>query len=149
MKDMFVRINVIPPKYLADQHLVAEYREIKMLSKMFLISLKSKNGLGKYGGEYTLNKGHGKCLYDKFGFIEKRFQQLLDEMTSRNFKTNYDILDLSEIPKQFFGDYTPTEEAIRINVERILLRINDKPDWYLYYGKGMDWNKFYEKYYEM
>ena len=25
-----MRVNVIHPKYLADQHLVAEYREIKM-----------------------------------------------------------------------------------------------------------------------
>jgi len=138
-----MRINVIPPIYLADQHLVAEYREIKMLPKMFLRSLKSKRGLREYGGEYTLNRGHGKSLYNKFGFIEKRFQQLLEEMHSRNFKTNHDILDLSGIQEEFFGDYMPTEEAIRINIERILLRINDKHEWYLYYGKSVDWSKFY------
>lgn len=140
-----MRINVISPKYLADQHLLAEYREIKMLPKMFLKSLNSKNGLVKYGGDYTLNKGHGKCLYDKFRFIENRFQELLDEMKSRNFKTDYDTLDLSQIPTEFFGNYTPTDEAIKINVERILLRISDKPYWYKYRGQNMDWGEFYKR----
>ena len=30
-----MRVNVIHPKYLADQHLVAEYREIKMGQKPY------------------------------------------------------------------------------------------------------------------
>ena len=39
-----MRVNVIHPKYLADQHLVAEYREIKMGPKALSKSLYSKNG---------------------------------------------------------------------------------------------------------
>ena len=107
--------------------------------------MKSKQGLGSYGGKYTLNKGHGKCLYDKFGFVEKRFKQILIEMQTRGFDTNYSQLDLSAIPEQFFGEYMPTEEAIELNVERILQRISDKPAWYKYRGVTKDWNKFYNK----
>lgn len=42
-----MRVNVIHPKYLADQHLVAEYREIKMGPKALSKSLYSKNGVDK------------------------------------------------------------------------------------------------------
>ena len=42
-----MRVNVIHPKYLADQHLVAEYREIKMGPKALSKSLYSKNGVNK------------------------------------------------------------------------------------------------------
>ena len=141
-----MRINVVHPKYLTDQHLIAEGREIKMLPKMFIKSLRSKGGLGNFGGLYTLNKGHGKCLYDKFGFIQSRFEDLVTEIKSRGFKMSYDILDLSQIPQEFFGDYKPTPEALRINVERIKLRIHDKPSWYRYRGHRMDWDKFYERF---
>lgn len=65
-----MRVNVIHPKYLADQHLVAEYREIKMGPKALSKSLYSKNGVDKkrVSKEYTLNTGHTYFFMIKINF---------------------------------------------------------------------------------
>lgn len=141
-----MRINILNPKVLADQHLVAEYREMKMLPKCFIRSLESKKGIDpkRISESYTLNTGHGYFFYDKFNFIEKRFESIIQEMHFRRFQTNFDTLDLSSIPPHCFGDYFPTFEEKTINLERILLRISDKPDWYKFRGKEvLDWETFY------
>lgn len=142
-----MRINIISPKLLADQHLLAEFREIKMLPKAFLRSLHSIKGI-KYAdisSAYTLNKGHGYFFYNKFTYIENRFQELLSECKNRGFKTDYDKLYLSQIPIRYFHDYTPTHEELLINLDRIELRISDKPSWYKFYGKSVNnWTEFYK-----
>ena len=77
-----MRVNVIQPKYLADQHLVAEYREIKMGPKALSKSLYSKNGVNKnrISKEYTLNTGHTYFFYDKNKFLERRLKLVIEEM---------------------------------------------------------------------
>lgn len=149
-----MRINVIPVSELYDQHLVAEYREIKMLPKMLCRSLNSKKGVDfdKLPKEYTLNKGHGKFFYDKLLFIEKRFDEILQEMSSRGFKTSsvdlymkdYDYSSIcfdsscDAIFPPLYKDYIPTKEAIEINCERIVLRVSEVKNFYRYYGKLID-----------
>jgi len=61
------RINLIDPKYLCDQHLIAEIKEINQLSGSFRKSLSSKNGidLNKISTTFTLNTGHVYFFYDK------------------------------------------------------------------------------------
>lgn len=147
-----MRINVIDPMYLADQHLVAEYRELKMLPKSLVRSLNSKHGLdlNKVPKEYTLNKGHGYFFYDKIQFIIDRFELLLIEMKRRGFQTNFSKLPLSNIPEHLFGNYIPTDDAKLINLERIRLRIAGKPTWFKFMGGYMtqfDWEVLYERYY--
>jgi deoxyribonuclease (pyrimidine dimer) len=146
-----MRINVIDPRYLADQHLVAEYRELKMLPKSLLRTLRSKKGFDskKVSKHYTLNTGHGYFFYNKVQFIVDRFKLILKEMEYRKFTTNFRELPLDGIPKEFFGNYKITEEAIQINLERIRLRIAGKPTWFKYFGGPMrqfDWEVLYEKY---
>lgn len=140
-----MRINVLPVRELTDQHLVAEYREIKMLPKALVRTLKSKNGLdkSKISKNYTLNTGHGYFFYDKLIFIENRFTELVSEMYYRNFKTNscslYDKdYDYSLITKDLRNDYTPTIDAINLNKERINLRISQKPSFYKYFSKKLN-----------
>lgn len=148
-----MRINVCNPIWLADQHLIAEYRELKMLPKSLLRSINSKKGLKlkDIPKEYTLNKGHGYFFYDKVGFIIKRFNDVLLEMENRKFTTNYKTLYLVDIPQNLFGMYEPTDEAKLINLERIRLRIAGKPNWFLYKGKKMNqelWELYYEEWYQ-
>jgi deoxyribonuclease (pyrimidine dimer) len=142
-----MRINILPPSLLADQHLQAEYREIKMLPKAFIRSLNSFHSIkfGKISKTYTLNAGHGYFFYNKFKYIERRFQDILTEMRYRGFATNFDKLDLSGIPSNYFHDWSPSKEEQLVNLERILLRISDKPQWYKYKGKTQDWNEFYKE----
>lgn len=143
-----MRINIIPTNRLTDQHLVAEYREIKMLPKMLRRSINSKNGvnLNKIPKQYTLNAGHGLFFYNKLSFIRKRFNDLLGEMSNRGFKTNCTVLEDNGFPSWAYNDYEPTIDAMKINIERILLRISDKPLWYSFNKKKYDLNE-YEKMY--
>lgn len=127
---------------LADQHLLAEYREIKMLFKSLVRSSKSKNGIDKkrISPTYTLNKGHAYFFYDKVLFVEKRFDELVREMKRRGFATNaknlYDPqFDYSCITEDLRNDYTPNEAEIEINRERIREKIALKPQFYKYMGE--------------
>lgn len=140
-----MRINIIDPKLLADQHLIAEYREIKMLPKALIKSINSKNGLdlSRISKEYTLNKGHGYFFYNKISYITNRFNLLLDEMHNRDFQTNFTSLELDNIPPYLFNDYTPSPDEIRTNIERLLLRIDDKPLWYKYYNLNINFHQLY------
>lgn len=136
-----MRIHVVPVYELTDQHLVAEYREIKMLPKALVRSLKSKTPI-KIPKEYTLNGGHGKFFYNKLNFIEQRFNELVTEMKSRGFATNatslYDAeYDYSLITSDLRGNYSVTQEALRINRERITERINVKHYFYRFRGKTL------------
>ena len=85
------RINLIYPKDLSDQHLIAEYREIFMVGSILQRSLQSpiwsetKRNLPK---EFTLNKGHVKFFYNKGKYLNKRYLLLISEMKSRGMKPN-------------------------------------------------------------
>jgi len=142
-----MRINIINPKYLTDNHLIAEYRETKMSTYNYVRSKNSKNGIDKsrISERYTLNKGHAYMWYNKFGYISKRFNALVEEMRNRGFQTNFIELNFNGIDSDAFGDFTPNQTDIRINLERVLERISLQPEWYKYYGKNIeDWNSFYE-----
>jgi len=143
-----MRINIIEPRLLADQHLVAEYREIKMLPKSLLRTINSKSGFDvkKISKKYTLNKGHGYFFYNKLSFIIKRFNDLLKEMEYRKFQTNFKEIPMENIPINLHNDYQPNKDEMIVNIERIKLRISDKPNWYKYFGKILtenEWNELY------
>lgn len=142
-----MRINIISPKYLTDNHLIAEYREMKMITYYYVRSSQTKEGIdrSRISKKFTLNKGHAYMWYDKFGYVEKRFEAICQEMRDRGFKCDYDKLNYTNIPKEAFGDFLPTREDKRINLDRILIRIAKQPNWYKYYGEWIsDWNSFYE-----
>tara|TARA_R110002020_G_scaffold200057_3_gene402117 strand:+ start:141 stop:596 length:456 start_codon:yes stop_codon:yes gene_type:complete len=143
-----MRINVINPEFLTDQHLVAEYREMKMITYYYVKSSHTVNGIDKsrISERYTLNKGHAYMWYNKFGYIEKRFQSICTEMRNRGFKCDYDKLDYRGIPEEAFGDFEPTQEDIRINLDRVLVRLSKQPRWYKFLGCPVkDWKSFYNE----
>lgn len=141
-----MRINIIPVDELYDQHLMAEIREIKMLPKALVRSLKSKKGVDwdNLPKQYTMGQGHGKFFYDKLGFIGNRFYDLLIEAKKRGFnlsektKKLYDEnYDYSLLMKGFPFNYSfkITKQALQINRERIAQRVSEKPGFYRYYGE--------------
>ena len=142
-----MRINIINPKYLTDNHLIAEYRETKMATYYYVKSKNSKNGIDKsrISERYTLNKGHGYMWFNKFQFISDRFDSIVEEMRARGFKTNFTELNFTDIDEEAFGDFEPNQGDKRINLDRILIRIAKQPKWYKYRGKTIeDWNGWYE-----
>ena len=120
------RINLVDPKELHQKHLVAEYREI---ARVFALSRKAQfdvmRGKKNLPNEYTLGTGHVLFFYNKLGYILNRYKSLTAEMISRGYSPNpipeEDLI--FKIDKKMFGDYIPTEEAIKINRARIYDRM--------------------------
>lgn len=145
-RQRMTRINTIDPSHLADQHLIAEHREYGIAIYSFVNSLNSKNGIvpSKISPEYTLNKGHVYFFYDKMMYIKHRHQELKAEAVKRGFNLNL-VLDWSEVPDEYMNDWSPNANSHAVNVERILQRLNQRPDWYRYYGKPLN-QLFYDNY---
>jgi deoxyribonuclease (pyrimidine dimer) len=128
------RVNIIPPQDLMDQHLMAEFREIRHVGPSLQRTLSSKNGntfKTKISETYTLNKGHVTFFYDKGLYLHKRFLLIKEELIKRGFNINKDIeFNLHLFPEDCINDYTPTQQEIDINLERINLRISEKTNFY-------------------
>lgn len=153
-----MRINIIPVEELSDQHLIAEYNEIKFSTFYYRRSKGTKKGIDKsrISKLYTLNKGHAYMWYDKFSYIERRMEELVIEMKNRGYKVNYPKLDMMGIDEEWnYGDFKPTKECIKINVERIVQRIEKKitqdlkPTFYTMNRRVLsleEWKERYSKY---
>lgn len=137
MGKLMTRINVIPPNELYDQHLIAEYRETRLLVKNLNRSFNAKNGLSKskIPKEFTLNSGHVLFFKDKGLYIQKRYQLLIEEMLKRGFEPQYLDIDIEVWPNGYFNDWEPTERDMNIIRERIKEKVLKRPNWYRYYGK--------------
>ena len=127
-----------------DQHLFAEFREIKMIPKALNRSLNAtipKKVLSSVPKEFTLNTGHVRFFYDKGKYLKDRYKLIKLELDRRGInyskESEFDpdkVFDsLSEV---FSKDYIPTDKALRIIRDRIQERINQKPGWYRYYGES-------------
>lgn len=122
------RINLIPIEDLTDKHLLAEHREIVRIPN--LIKKWWRVNKSDIPEKYTLWTGHVKFFYNKLNFIFWRYLQLYKECKKRWFKvqyygTSFDLGLLLEL--ELMWNYNPTEEAIKINKERIAERLNKLP----------------------
>ena len=116
-----VRINLINPKNLADQHLIAEYNEILML----LGNVKRYPKLENIPSKYTLGKGHILFFKNKLKYLKKRHELIKLEMKKRGFNANKNI-KLDEFNKELINDWKPSEEDIEIIKKRLISRIRLK-----------------------
>ena len=128
------RINLVHPRELSDQHLIAEYREIFMVGSALQRSLKSPNWeitkktLPK---EFTLNKGHVKFFYNKGEYLNKRYLKIINEMKNRGMKPDPErIFKREQWPDQLYNDWEPNKNDYRIIKDRIQDKLNQKPNWY-------------------
>lgn len=129
------RINLVHPIELTDQHLIAEYREIRLLCANLQRTLKSRHGFvkSKQPNQFTLNKGHVYFFYNKGKYLHRRFNQIKNEMVRRGFVPNNNF-PVDVWPKHLYNDWEPNERDKNIVRDRIRLRISQKPNWYRYYG---------------
>jgi deoxyribonuclease (pyrimidine dimer) len=152
------RINLVPPSELTDQHLFAEFRELKMVPKSLQRSLAAawqrefdKNDsnayqvrrcelareavLGKIPTEFCLGKGHVSFFYDKGHYLRVRYEVIRIELGRRGIKYDRNSeFDPDNIFKEqgamFNLGYTPTDAALALIRARIADRIALKPNWY-------------------
>lgn len=140
------RLNLIPVEELTDQHLFAEFREIKMVPMSLRRSIAARGLEGVLDiipHEFTLNKGHVSFFYDKGLYLSHRYDELKAELRNRSFKFNQESpLDPYGVfvgRIRLFRDYVPTSAAMALVRERIRQRIAERhakvPGWYRYYGQ--------------
>ena len=132
-----VRINLIHPRKLSDQHLIAEYNEILML----LGYVKKYPKLGEIPSEYTLGKGHILFFKNKLKYLKKRHEMIKKEMKKRRFKTEKTIR-LSNFSQKLVNDWKPSSKDKSIIKKRLIDRIKLKPKLYRYHGKKKSKNFF-------
>jgi len=130
------RVNLVPVGELANQHAMAEWREIKMIPKALARSLKTQSHekvLKKIPKEFTLNTGHVMFFYDKGTYLRRRYDQLTKELLARGYNINiyaeFDPEDIMSDPA-WNGDYAPDDRALTIIRERIAEKIAMKPLFY-------------------
>jgi deoxyribonuclease (pyrimidine dimer) len=125
-----VRINLITPVNLADQHLIAEYDEILMLLGYVKKYPKKEN----IPENYCLGKGHIRFFKNKLLYLKKRHELIKKEMRKRGFKTNITI-ELKKFDASLINDWVPEKKDFDIIKKRIIEKIKLKPDYYKYYGE--------------
>jgi len=115
---------------------MAEYRELPMVPG---IARRSKLDGYKATDKYTLNKGHVSFFYNKKSYLHDRWLNLIEELYKRNFDINPSarVVHWSALDKFPQTDWHPDEHAVAVNKQRIDERINQKPQWYRYYGKPL------------
>ena len=127
------RINCIPVEDLADQHLLAEYREITRVSKL-------AKPLESYG-KYTLGKGHVRFFYNKGGFLKNRTEELYLECSKRGFSVKEKLYE--DHPEGLNALWLPSEEDVSKNLERLRDKLEIKPDLYRFWKDKIVDKNFY------
>jgi len=125
-----VRINIINPKFLADQHLIAEYNETLML--LGYVKRYPLNNLNKIPENYKLGRGHMLFFKNKLKYLKRRFETIKIEMKKRGFSANIKM-ELKEFDKRLVKNWEPSSSDKEIIKKRIIQKINLKPDYYRYY----------------
>lgn len=125
-----VRINLISPSKLADQHLIAEYNEILMLFGY----VRKFPKLGRIPEKYCLGPGHIKFFKNKLSYLKKRHELIKLELRKRGFKTEKTI-KLDEFPDELKNDWISCKEDENIIKARLREKILKKPDFYTYYSE--------------
>ena len=108
-----VRINLIHPRYLTDQHPIAEYNEILML--LAYVRRYPKND-GVREERFKLGEGHMKFFKDKLLYIKRRHDAIREEMLARGYRASKSV-DLSIYPKELLNDWSPSDNDLYYKAE--------------------------------
>lgn len=139
---MCARVNSgINPKYLSDQHLIAESVEITMITG----SLRNAGYVikGKIPDEYCLGPGHINFFKPKIMYLADRLFEVNQEMKMRGFSpgTTINILEFSGHNCQCKGWQPRFKDSCLVR-QRIIERLQEpkkaKPGFHRYYGKPIE-----------
>ena len=125
-----VRVNLVNPKYLTDQHLIAEYAEVLML----LAYIKQHPEKKEIPKKFTLKNGHMRFFKDKVMYLKNRHEQIIKEMKKRGFRPTR-TLKTYGVKRSLMNNWKPNPQDLQIIKKRLIQKINLKPEWYRYYGK--------------
>ena len=150
------RINVVPPYSLADQHLLAEYRELPRM-RSYIDKLNENGGvrLEKLLTAYVLGKGHMLFFAPMKDWIERRYSLLVSELEHRGINLSYKeklviprFLILDNEGKEYSGqdyDVKPFLSSIyrhqsiargeSLNILRLKEKFKARPTFYRWTGR--------------
>lgn len=139
------RINLVPVQELADQHLMAEYRELPRVfgavQKHIDAGKKIKDF--KISPTYILGTGHVTFFYNKLLYLSNRHEQIVLECIKRGINiSNIEKYNISHFPSVWCNDYEPTEQEIEISRARLIEKLIMKPQWYKFSTDSVP--KYYE-----
>lgn len=139
-----MRCNLVDPRILTDQHLIAERRELRMIPPLLkqqcrifgLTSTLKSNISKKIPQQFTLGTGHMLFWLDKFKFLESRFTELTSEMKVRGFNPDYNLQLDTSLAKtlDLYYSWIPTQQDILLSKNRLVERILQKPTWYRFHS---------------
>jgi len=119
---MMTRINVILPSQLTSPHLVAEYRELPRAFGLAKRAHERGWTPDKAPQSYLLGTGHVTFFYDKLAWCARRHVELVREMEARGYlplmRVDPQRQQLTS-PASLWGDWTPTPDAVRLNMARL------------------------------
>lgn len=135
------RINSgINPKYLSDQHLIAESVEITMITGAL-----RKDGYvikGSIPEKYCLGKGHINFFKPKINYLRMRLREVNEEMKLRGFNPGTSIRLEEFFNNKLAGNWKPSSEDTCLVRTRIIERLNEpkkaKQGFHKYYGKPIE-----------
>ena len=125
-----MRCNVgVDPILLADQHLIAEYREIPMLiGSLQYWKWEIKSPIPQI---FNLGIGHMNFLKNKLRYAQRRHEAVIIECHRRHFKCDTLRMNLTGFPIEFCQDWNPTIEDSKKLRLRLKWKLNNKqqPFW--------------------
>lgn len=118
------RINLLHPKFLCDQHLLAEHRELTRIPNCLISGKYKLPDYNKIPTEYVLGTGHITFFLNKIDFLFERYLLIHQECLNRNFAVTWKFPSLLKISKvnQQIETYTPTKKEISLNKARLIER---------------------------
>jgi len=129
-----MRCNVgVAPKYLVDQHLLAEMMEIPMVvGSLRYWKFQIKSPIHE---RYDLGPGHMNFLKNKLLYLRRRHYEVSLEMDRRGFHNTKSKVDLDGVPEEFCQDWTPTiEDSIKLR-SRLKWKLNNKKNHFWRYNR--------------
>lgn len=86
-----------------------------------------------------MGTGHVKFFYDKLWFLAQRLESLIWECQKRGFKITFrEKIDLSQFPIELQKNFVPSEADLAISWQRIKEKLDQKSDFYTFYGERID-----------
>ncbi len=124
-----MRINLIKPEFLADQHLIAEFNEILML----VAHAKKHPNIIDLPKNFCLGKGHILFFKNKLRYLKNRHNELKKEMKKRGFRAKRSV-KLKGAKRKLINDWKPKKRDKEIIKKRLIYKIKLKPNFYRYYS---------------
>lgn len=144
------RVNVVAPYTLADQHLMAEFRELKHIVPAMRRSRNSKGGITGIVPNYTMQTGHVKFFYHRLDYVTQRYSDVGNELLLRGFNVDYTSASNVILDQLFNGEWLPPAKwhesmwvpnvsDVRVNISRITERLLEREKgFYRHYSNYVD-----------